>query len=130
MFSFFKKKNEKKYMWSCDSCSTPIAVGDDRYHCLDCANYDLCPKCHKKGVHNSHELVFEKEQVTMLRELVVLFLFIYINTFRKATGQTKQLEICSLRIQTENVSRHTKMELMFTLPSNKYTIGYSILQQA
>ncbi|KAF8597839.1 cysteine proteinase [Ceratobasidium sp. AG-I] len=40
--------------WRCDACGADPIIGP-RYHCLsaDCADYDLCPNCMAKGVHNS-----------------------------------------------------------------------------
>ncbi|KAG9088778.1 hypothetical protein FRC07_012473 [Ceratobasidium sp. 392] len=40
--------------WRCDGCGVSPIVGP-RYHCLDagCPDYDLCPNCMAKGVHNS-----------------------------------------------------------------------------
>ncbi|QRW14156.1 calpain family cysteine protease [Ceratobasidium sp. AG-Ba] len=45
--------------WRCDGCSADPIIGP-RYHCLDagCPDYDLCPACMAKGVHDkSHRML-------------------------------------------------------------------------
>ncbi len=51
--------NAKHYEIWCNACDQAI-VGDIRYVCLDCADYDLCETCEAKNEHNHEHLVFAK----------------------------------------------------------------------
>lgn len=46
------EQNEIHYGVVCDGCDSAI-VGI-RYKCSSCDDYDLCSKCHDKGIHNEH----------------------------------------------------------------------------
>ncbi|KAL7675411.1 hypothetical protein ACOME3_001671 [Neoechinorhynchus agilis] len=39
---------------SCDECDENIK--GCRFKCLDCANFNLCLKCHSKGCHSHHQM--------------------------------------------------------------------------
>merc|ERR1712137_232280 len=37
-------------LYNCDVCEQ-IINPHDRYHCLECIDYDLCPECHQSSSH-------------------------------------------------------------------------------
>jgi hypothetical protein len=68
---FTNKSKPKEVLWACDECRTHIAVGDVRYHCIECPNFDICSKCNGKGCHSAHELSRETEHLNTLKKRVV-----------------------------------------------------------
>ena len=34
--------------FTCDECGNNLLEYEDRYHCLECDNFDLCPDCARK----------------------------------------------------------------------------------
>ena len=53
---FFKKILRKKAVHEgvgCDGCFD-LPIKGPRYNCMVCKDYDLCEKCYKKGIHDSH----------------------------------------------------------------------------
>ncbi|KLO18823.1 hypothetical protein SCHPADRAFT_101244 [Schizopora paradoxa] len=41
----------------CDGCKNGENIVGVRWKCLECADYDLCDKCHSTGAHDEHEML-------------------------------------------------------------------------
>lgn len=41
----------------CDGCKNGTNIVGVRWKCLECADYDLCDKCHSTGAHDEHEML-------------------------------------------------------------------------
>lgn len=50
------KEPEVTYRWICNNCTAIIEQKQERYHCSECENFDLCKKC-----CNTHPHLLYKE---------------------------------------------------------------------
>ena len=48
------KEKRPRIIYACNSCSCDFAVDQLRFHCSECADFDLCSSCHAKNEHPHH----------------------------------------------------------------------------